>query len=392
MTMLDEGTKKFDALEISSKLAQMGTSVGSGASLDTSVVSMNTLKENLEPSMEIFADVALHPTFPQNELDRLKNQQLAAISQEKNSPFGAGLRLLPELLYGTGHAYSAPFSGSGTEESVASMTTEDLKAYHASWFKTGNATLIVAGDITMEELIPLAEKFLAKMPSGDAPIKNIANIEPLKESVVYLLDRPGSEQSAILSTKMLPKYGFDGELPLELMNEVLGASFNSRINMNLREDKGWSYGARSIIRSTQAERPFIAYAPVQTDKTAESMMEIYGELKGIMSDKPAQAEELARSLDKRILTLPGRWETAASVERDIATMVQYGLDDNYWDDYVKDLREVDLDQVNEAAKQHMKPDAMLWVVVGDLERIETKVRDAGLGKVVLIDTEGNVVE
>jgi len=162
--------------------------------------------------------------------------------------------------------------------------------------------------------------------------------------------------------------------------------------MNLREDKGWSYGARSAIRGTQSERPFLAYAPVQTDKTSESMQEIYKELKGIMTDNPARAEELARSLDKRILTLPGRWETASAVEGDISTMVRYGLAEDYWDQYVKDLRQIDLAQVNQSAKDNLTPDAMLWVVVGDRERIEEKVRGANLGEVRIINADGTIGE
>jgi len=387
MSMLDEGTKTRNALDISTEMSEMGTSISSGASLDSSVVSLNTLKTKLEESFDLYSDIILNPTFPADELNRLREQQLAAIAQEKNSPFGAGLRLLPELLYGKGHAYSAPFSGSGTEQSVASMTADDLRKHHETWFTSDNSTLIVTGDIAMKDLAPLAEKYLGKMRSGEVPVKNITKIEPLEKSVIYILDRPGSEQSAILSASMLPKYGFDGELALQLMNEVLGAGFNSRVNMNLREDKGWSYGARTIIRGTQSERPFIAYAPVQTDKTAESMQEIYREIKGITTDKPAVVEELARSLDKRTLTLPGRWETAAAVEADIATMVKYGLAENYWDQYVKDLRKIDLSQVNQSAKENLSPNSMLWVVVGDRQLIEEKVRATNLGEVRVVNLE-----
>jgi zinc protease len=392
MAMLDEGTTTRNALEISTQMSRMGTRIGSGASLDSSVISLNALKTELQPSFELYADIILNPTFPMNQLERLKAQQLAAIAQEKNSPFGAGLRLLPELLYGKGHAYSAPFSGSGTEQSVASMTAEDLRQHHQTWFTSDNSTLIVTGDISINDLVPLAEKYLGKMRSGKVPVKNISSIKPLEKSVIYLVDRPGSEQSVILSTTMLPKYGFDGELALQLMHEVIGAGFNSRINMNLREDKGWSYGAGSVIRGTQSERPFIAYAPVQTDKTAESMQQIHNEIKGLMTDKPAVAEELALSLDKRILTLPGRWETAGAIEGDIATMVKYGLAEGYWDQYVKGLRQIDLSQVNQSAKENLSPDATLWVVVGDLQLIEAKIREANLGEVRIVTLDPSAKE
>ena len=392
MSMLDEGTNKLDALEISTQLAELGTSIQSGASLDSSTVSLNTLKENLDKSMSLFSDIVLNPSFPEEELERLKEQQLAAISQEKSSPFGAGFRLLPKLLYGEEHAYSAPFSGSGDEESISSMTTDDLKNYHQTWFKANNGTLIVSGDITIEELVPLAEKYLAKLPSGDAPKKNIASRPSNEESIIYLLDRPDSAQSAIISANMLPEFGFDGELPLQLMNEVLGASFNSRINMNLREDKGWSYGARSIIRGTQAERPFIVYASVQSDKTADSMTEIHKELSDIISSNPASGAELARSLDKRTLTLPGRWETANSIASDASTLVRYGLDESYWDSYVDNLRNITLEQVNDSAKTHIQPNKMLWLIVGDREKIEPAINATKLGNVVNIDAQGNIIQ
>ena len=392
MQMLDEGAGNMDALEISSELSKMGTSISSGAGLDSSVVRLDTLKENLEESLSIYTEIILNPTFPPDELVRLKAQQLASISQEKSSPFGLGFRLLPALLYGNDHAYSGPLSGSGDEQSVAAMTVTDLENYHQTWFKANNATLIVAGDVTMDELKPLIEDAFSSMPQGDVPRKKIDKIGEIEESIVYLVDRPDSAQSAIIAAKMVPEYGFDGELSLQLMNEVLGASFNSRINMNLREDKGWSYGARSSVQGTQSQRPFIVRAPVQSDKTAESMQEIYNELTKITGSTPAAAGELARSLDKRTLTLPGRWESASAVESDIAQMVKYGLGDDYWDNYVKELREVNLQQVNDAAKTHVTPDKMIWLVVGDLELIGQQVKDLKLGRVVLIDQQGKLVQ
>ncbi|MFT5136543.1 MAG: zinc protease [Arenicella sp.] len=392
MQMLDEGAGDLDALQISTLLAQMGSRVGSGAGLDTSQIVMDTLKENLPQTLDIFSNIILNPTFPANQLERLKAQQLASIAQEKSSPFGLGYRLLPKILYGENHAYSGPFSGSGNEKSVASMTIEDLKRYHQTWFKANNATLIVVGDITMGEVKPMLNKAFKAMPSGAVPVKRIDEIAPIEESIIYLVDRPDSEQSAILAAKMLPKYGFDGELQLQMMNEVLGAGFNSRINMNLREDKGWSYGARSGIQNSQSQRPFIVRAPVQSDKTAESMSEIYQELNNLTSTQPATSEELARSLDKRTLTLPGRWETASSVEGDISSMVKYNLKDDYWDKYVKELREITLEQVNDSAKTYITPDKMVWLVVGERSQIEQKIRDLNIGKVIIIDEQGKLID
>lgn len=389
MSMLDEGTKKLDALDISTRLAELGSSMHSSASLDSSTINLNSLKENLAPSMALFSDIVLNPSFPVGELERLKEQSIVGISQEKSSPFGLGFRVLPKLLYGDEHAYSGPFSGSGDEESVKSINVDDLQKYHQTWLTANNATLIVTGDITMNELTPLVEKYFASLPQGDTPKKNISVRPQNQEPLIYLIDRPDSEQSAIMAASMLPEYGFDGELSMQLMNEVLGAGFNSRINMNLREDKGWSYGARSVIRDTQSERPFIVYAPVQSDKTSESMREIHSELSAIIDNKPAQSEELARSLNKRTLTLPGRWETASSIRSDIKALVTHNLDETYWDTYADRLHSITLEQVNDAAKSHIKPNQMIWLVVGDRNKIEQGIRDSNLGRVVLIDNEGN---
>ncbi|MBT8116167.1 MAG: insulinase family protein, partial [Arenicella sp.] len=257
MNMLDEGTASLDALEISTRLSQMGTSLSSSAGLDDSTVRLNTLTENLDESLKLFADVILNPAFPQTQLERLKAQQLAAISQEKSSPFGLGYRLLPKIIFGEGHAYAAPFSGSGDEQSVAGMSVADLKQFHQDWFRSGNATLVVVGDIDMTTLKPKLEKYFATMRTGQTMRPKINTINPLEKSRVYLVDRPDSEQSAIIAASMMPEYGFEDELPTQLMNDVLGASFNSRINMNLREDKGWAYGARSSIQGTRAQRPFM---------------------------------------------------------------------------------------------------------------------------------------
>ena len=392
MQMLDEGTRHHDALQISTILAELGTSISSVAGLDSSIVQMDTLKENLSASLDLFTEIVLEPTFPSDQLERLKAQQIVGIAQEKSSPFGLASRLLPRLLYGQEHAYSAPFSGSGSEASVASITTEDLRQYHNTWFKTDNATLIVVGDITLDELLPQLEKTLADLPTGSVPDKKITQVASEPTAKVYLIDRPDSEQSAILAARLIPEYGFAQELPLQLVNEVLGASFNSRINMNLREDKGWAYGARASIQGTQAQRPHVVRAPVQTDKTAESMLEIHRELNAIVSDQPARADELARSLDKRTLTLPGRWETASAVLGDITTLVKYGLDEGYWDEYVAKLRKINLSEVNNTAKQYIKPDNMVWLVVGDRSKIEQKIRAAKLGEIVFLDTDGKVVE
>jgi len=392
MEMLDEGTKKLSSLEISELQSKLGSRLNVGAGLDVSTISLNTLTENLAPSLDLFADVILNPSFPESDFELLKKQQLAAIEQEKNSPFGVATRLLPELIYGENHAYSAPFSGSGDIDSVSSMTTKDLKQYYNTWFKPNNATLIVTGDTSVKEITPMLEKAFKSWKKGEVPFKKIDLVQKPSEPIIYLIDRPDSQQSAILNAQIMPRYGFDQEMALQAANGVLGGGFTARMNMNLREDKHWSYGARTQIQNTQGQRPLMTMTQVQTDKTAESMQEIYKEISGIIGEKPATAEELSIVMDKRVLTLPGRWETSAAVERDLATIVTYGLDDEYWDAYADKVTSVNLEQVNKTAKEHINPDQMIWVIVGDMEKAGEKIEALGLGKVVHLDKDGNQVK
>jgi len=392
MAMLDEGTRTRTALEISDELARLGAYFGAGSAIDTSGVSISALKENLDESLELYADVVLNPAFPQKELDRLRKARLAQIKQEKTQPIGIALRVLPALMYGRDHAYSLPLTGSGTEESVARITRDSLVNYHQTWFKPNNATMIVVGDTTMEEIKPKLEKLFRRWQPGNVPIKNIGNVDLPDKDRIYIIDRPDAVQSIIFAANVAPPAGQGNEIAIETMNEIIGGSFTSRINMNLREDKHWAYGARSVVVSTKGQRPYIAYAPVQTDKTMESMAEIKRELKEYLGDNPATNEELEKVKNNNTLSLPGRWETASAVLRDIGEIVTYDLPDDYWDTYADNVRNLSLEQIAEAADDVIKPDNLLWVVVGDREKIEPRIRELELGEIIHLDADGNLLE
>ena len=391
MAMLDEGTTSRTALEISEELALLGASIGASSNLDISSVGLSALKENLDESLDIYADIILNPAFPDSDFRRLQKQQLASIQQEKIRPFSMALRVFPALLYGKDHAYGLPFSGSGTEETVANMEISALKKFHDTWFKPNNGTMLVVGDTTMAEIRPKLESLFRKWRPGDVPKKNLSTVEHKAASSVYLIDRPNSEQSIIFAGHVAPPRNNPNEIAIEAMNEVLGGSFSARINLNLREDKGWSYGARSTIVGAKGQRPFLVYAPVQTDKTKESMLEIQNELNGIIGDQPASESEVLRAKDKKTLTLPGRWETGAAVAGSLASMVRFGLPDDYWNQYADEVRGLSVSDVN-AASSVVRPDNLVWVVVGDREKIEAGVRDLNLGPIQLIDSDGNLLE
>ncbi len=389
LDMMDEGTEHMDALEIAATATRLGAEINLGSNLDTSFASLSALKANLEESLELYAEIVLNPTFPPEELERLRALQIAGIQQELAQPFAMALRLFPQLVYAPDHAYSIPFTGSGTLASVESMTRADLVRFHETWFRPNNATMIVVGDTTLAEVRPLLEKYFARWKPAEVPHKNIGPDRLPETSTVHVVDRPGSAQAVIIAGHVMPPYDNPDRLPLAAANEVLGGSFTARLNMNLREDKHWSYGARSSIVDASGPQPFFAYAPVQTDKAAESMAEIQKELEAIVTAEPPTPEEVQRVKNQNILTLPGRWETASSVLSSISEIVRFGLDENYWDAYPEHIRALDVPAVAGAARQYMHPQRLVWVVVGDWSRIEDGVRALELGKIDLVTLDGN---
>jgi zinc protease len=391
MAMLDEGTARRTSLQISDELAQLGANLATGSKLDASSVSLEALTENLEASLDIYGDVILHPSFPRSDFERLKKQRLAQIQQEKADPVGLALRVFPGLLYGRGHAYSNPWTGSGTEESTEKITRDHLVRFHRDWFKPNHATVIVVGATTMAEIRPKLERTFASWKPGEVPSKDIATVAQQPRPVVYLIDRPGSLQSLIIAGNVAPPKANPAEVSIQTMNGVLGSDFSSRVNMNLREDKHWAYGAYTFFRDARGQRPFVAYAPVQTDKTKEALIELDKELRGITKDRPIQAGELSRAQASLTLTLPGSWETMAALAGAIGDIVTFGLDDRYYDTFAEKVRAQTVQSLTAAAADVVHPDQLVWVVVGDRSKIEPGLRELKLGEIRLIDTDGRPV-
>ena len=389
MNMLDEGTASRTALEINEELSMLGASIGAGSNLDTSVVSFSSLTTTLSDSLNLFADVVLNPSFPEQDLDRLKTQQLNAIRREQFSPQSMALRVFPKLLYGEGHAYSNPFSGSGNMEDVSAITADDLKRFHSKWFKPNNATLIVVGDTTLADIKPRLEKYFGKWRAGEVPVKNISNVDRAEQPTIYLINRPGAVQSVILGGHVTTPKSNPYEIPTTLMNEVLGGSSTSRVNMNLREDKGWSYGAGTGVFNARGPRFFYAIASVQSDKTAESVAEVMKELYGYLGDNPITQAELVQAVQNNTLSLPGQWETGGAVMGSLSQIVQYDLAPNYFDVYADKLRSVTVEQAMEAAGKVVDPAALVWVIVGDQNLVQEKLNGLGYGDAIIIDSEGN---
>lgn len=389
MSMLDEGTSTRDALQIAAEAESLGAYISTESDLDTSTASLSALKSQLEPSLDLFSEVVRAPVFPEDELVRLRKRWIAGIGQEKNEPVQLALRTLPLLMYGDGHAYGIPFTGSGTEASINSLAREDLIDWHQTWIRPSNGTLFVVGDTTMEEILPLLNKYFGGWQENRraVPEKNITEVA-MREGVVYLIDKPGAPQSLILSGHVAPSSGVDNNIDILTMNDVIGGSFTARVNMNLREDKGWAYGAYTFMQDARGQRPWLAYAPVQTDKTANAIQELKREMDEFLSSAPATQDELDKSVRNNVNSLPGQFETAGAVLNALLSNDRFGRPDDYISSLKARYAAVDLSAVHAAAKQVIHPENLIWLIVGDLEKIEQQIRDLQLGDVKIIDEDG----
>lgn len=391
MNMLDEGTKSMDALQLSDELQMLGATLNTGSNLDNSFVSLTALKANLDKSLNLFADVILNPSFPQKELDRLIKETVVGIQREKVRPFTMGLRVVPGLIYGKDHPYGNPFTGSGYESTITKLTRDDMVKFHQTWFKPNNATLVIVGDVSMNEIKPKLEKLFQNWKSGDFPKKEIKKVAFQDNHMIYIMDRPGSQSSIIFGGEPAPPYGDKDNVAIELMNDILGGMFTSRINMNLREDKHWSYGSGSAIPSARGQRPYLFYGVVQTDKTKESINEMIKETTQFVGEKPATDVEVNRVKEQNALSLPGSWETNGRVAGSLINMVSYNLADDYYDTYAGKIKGLTTDEIIKAAKKVVKPNNLIWVVVGDKSKIESGIKELGYN-VKYIDGDGNIIQ
>ena len=392
MAMLDEGTATRDALQIAAEAESLGAFISTDSDLDTSMAYLSALKSQLQPSLDLFSEIVKEPAFPDEELVRLRKRWIAGIGQEKNEPVQLALRTLPLLMYGDDHAYGIPFTGSGTEASINALTRDELVSWHQTWIRPSNGTLFVVGDTTMEEILPLLNQYFGAWKENRmaVPEKNIAEVA-MREGAVYLIDKPGAPQSLILAGHVAPATGVDNNIDILTMNDVIGGSFTARVNMNLREDKGWAYGAYTFMQDARGQRPWLAYAPVQTDKTADSIKELKREMDEFLNSSPARQDELDKSVRNNVNSLPGQFETAGAVLDALLSNDRFGRPDDYVSSLKSRYEAVDLAAVRAAAAQVIHPDNLIWLIVGDLEQIEQQIRDLGLGVVQIIDEDGKAI-
>ncbi|HZH35478.1 MAG TPA: pitrilysin family protein [Pyrinomonadaceae bacterium] len=389
LDLMDEGTKTRDAFQIADELDSLGANLFTGSSLDMSFIRLQTTTANMRPSLGILADVVLNPSFPADLFTIQKQRRLAQIGQEKANPNALAFRVLPNIIYGANHAYGKP--ASGFEKSVEGITREDLMKWHETWFKPGSSTLVVTGDATMDKLLPALEEAFGNWKPGTSPAKNLATVAKTPGKKIYLIDKPDAPQSMIIAAHISEKNGQPEDLAFEPVLQNFGGMATSRLNRNLRLDKHWSYGTSGLLTGARGQRTFMVVAPVQTDKTKESITEVIREINDIAGNRPISGDEFKSIMRNMTSRLAGRFETLSAVENAGINLVNYGLPNDYWSNYAANLSSLSELQLDAAAKKFIRPGELIWIVIGDLNKVEKGIRELGLGEVVKLNPDGELI-
>lgn len=384
-SLIDDGTKKRSAVEIANELQAIGANLGAGGTWDSTNVAMQTLTKNLDKALDIYADVIQNPTFPASEFESLRQRQIVGLRVQKSNPNAISNTVYNKVLYG-----NHPYGLDSTEATLKTITRGDVVGYYESTFKPNNGVLIVVGDYDRGTMKSKLEAAFSGWKPGEVSAKQLPQAQQLDSSGIYIVDRPNSAQSVVSVgqvgiDRMNPDY-----FPVVVMNAVLGGGITSRISMNLREDKGYTYGAGSGFSFRRGAGPFSAGGDMQTAVTKESVMELMKELKGICGDMPITQKELDYNKQSLIRRYPSGFETIGAMSNQLANLVTYGLPDSYFNDYIAKINAVTLDDVSRVARQYLDPSKMAIVIVGDRKVIEPGLKELGM-PITILDADGNVV-
>lgn len=383
--MLQEGAGMRSSLEIADAVDFLGADLTTAGGTDSSVVRLHVPVARLSDALPIMADVALRPTFPKDELERLRRERLTNILQARDDPPTIDALAFNRVLYGPMHRYGNATNGSA--QTIAAFTTDDLRAFYSSEYSPTTSTILVVGDVTMDKALPMLESNFGgwKPPASPPPVASISAPAPPMTRTIYLVDKPGAPQSQIrIGSVGVPRNTPD-YFPIQVLNTALGGSFSSRLNMNLREKHGYTYGAFSQFDMRVGPGPIVASAGVQTDKTADALKEFFNELTGIL--KPVPADELTRAKNYIALRYPTGFETTGDISRRLEDAVVYHLPDDYFSRYVPNIDAVTAADVQRVAQKYIQPTRVAVVVTGDLKTIEQPIRALNLGpiKILTID-------
>ena len=380
LQLMDEGTRSLDSQGLAIARERLGINLGATADADSTAFALDTPVANLAPALALMADYVRHPGLDPRALERVRKQQLTRITNELNNPSQIAQRTLASVLFGAAHPYGMPPSGTGDPAAVKALSVEDLRAFHQTWLRPDLAQVFVVGDTTLAEVTRQLEATLGswQAPATPAPRKSYDAPIPAASPRIVLVDRPNSPQSVIVAGRVLPHKGSDDLLVLDAANEVFGGSFLSRINMNLRETKGWSYGVRSLVPQPIDRASFQIFAPVQADRTGDSILELRKDLAAYTDGSGVTAAELGRLINGNVRELPGRFETSASVLGGMVNIVTYGRPDDYYEQLAGRYSALTPAALDAAARADLAGGELVFVVVGDASVVRAQLDAVGL--------------
>ncbi len=373
--LMEEGTTTLTSVQIAEQQERLGASVGVGGGRDRTSVSLTAVNPNLDASLDLMADIVKNPAFKTDDIERIRVQQLTAIDREESNPRSVATNALPPLLFGDIHPYGRGLSGNGTKQSVAAVTRDDLVNFHQNWMRPENATIFAVGQIDRQALLDKLEMRFGKWKAEgkSAPAKNFDAAIPEAQGKIVVIHRANSPQSMILAGQVLPFKGTDDLLTLNAANEVLGGNFLSRINMDLRETKGWSYGTRNTVLRGEHEVPYIMRAPVQTNQTGPAVAAIMSQVKDFLGDNGVTQAELERTVNGNVRQLPGQFEQSNRVLGQMQGDVMFKRPSNYAETVADRYKALTADDLNKAMASAIDPDKFTWVIVGDADKIKTQL-------------------
>jgi len=375
--MMDEGAAGKSSLELADAIDYLGAKINTNSDHHFSGIYLHTPLSKFDDALKLFANISLKPDFPQNELDRKKKEILTTIMQWFDQPNAIASISFSQLLFGKDNAYGKPTIG--YEQSIKDFTSDDLKNYYQKYFKANNAFMIAVGDVKKDELKSKLENYFGKWEKGSATNNVLVKTEQVKTTSICLIDKPGSAQSVIYIGRIGVARDTKDYNPISIMNTILGGSFSSRLNQNLRETHGYTYGAGSRFMMRLFPGPFVASSQVQTEVTDKALQEFFNEFKKIA--EPIPAEDLTRGKNYLALGYPDNFQTVSEISGQIEDMIRYNLPQNYFNEYVQNILDVPADEVNNAAKKYINTEQMLVVVVGDKTKIENGIKKLNLGEV-----------
>lgn len=375
--MLDEGAGTRNSLEIADEIDYLGITLSPFSDFDRMGVRLFTPVSRLDAGLSLMRDVALNPTFPEKELNRLRKEALIGLGQQHDDARTIATRAFAKLVFGEAHPMGRPTSGTGS--SLKTITLNDVRDFHAKNFVAGNAYVIAVGDITADALKSKLEQSFGSMKQGTASEVSVAAPKQVSKRIIYLIDKPGAAQSEI----RIGRVGVNRTTPdyynLIVMNTILGGSFTSRLNQNLREAHGYSYGAGSNFVMRKTTGSFVASSAVQTDVTDKALTEFFKELKAI--SKTITDEEVTRARNYVALGYPSDFASVQSIVGALNEKIQYGLPDTYFNNYVPSVLSVKKSDVLRVAKSQVDADNVVVVVVGDRAKIEAGIQALKLGEI-----------